>query len=934
MILDIAADLLNENFSINEAADAVARQGVARWLKNDFPYIKFGKNPEDIETDENDNQLMNADGTPLNRTNIQSIFDKANFEFGHPLNAGLEHRMKFTEKYLPGAVRIAFTDCGWMTPNENKRMMTNLKNIYAALFFNWWDGCEYTWVDTGSAETSHWEARNPSYKGLIVGATEAESADFNGMSYKELYAKFKDLIPGAIERLAQQSRGAEEPEEAPAPVIRNNTPYKIEYIPDFETSKTWKKYTNQVQAGSAGCTWCITSSRSFWNDYGLGNRNFAYFCWKAPSLDALKEMNIMDSQPGHYYSFCARDASSDEINNAPMNEYGLSLIAVMVYDDGSGEPRFRQATSRYNHYAPDGEWHNGMYGDNLVPQDSDEGYNKILRILEMDDAEFKRTFKLPNSSGVTHDDIMEKIKTAREQHNLAKLFDDLVPKTRYSNRNGLIIRDHNQDNFIRSDGTLLSNTWFTDVSPVISQNDSFVLLQVKRNNKYNIVTPEGRYLLEQDVYGINYSDNRNYAQIRVKPNLYNVINLNTGLMLLKKPVSFVLLQDNYTKGIFIKNTLDEPYKLINLAGKVIYETSNPQETIVNGIKDTYSTKSPIGDGNKVNIKIVNASNGKIIWRKSNVDSEHNYIFAFENAYYINIPSKSLDLISYTGKVILHYDGPHEDIKYDPQSYIHSLKTDYIKIYDYNTSSGRIFNVKTGEEIKLATTEFNIKNITYIDNDIMLGEYNRKFYKFKSSTGELLSETDYFDHYSGAIYTVKENGEYKLINAVTDKVIKTSTQPFTIAYNTLHARHGAKYLIITVDRKYYIFDNNLDQVNEVDIPVNSSSVIFYIGYDCYAYESTDNNGRGRCNILGPNGRWLFKHPFSSFQGRYFNDNGIICIKAGNKDYFVNADGDVSRSVEALSESFVNEEEENLILESEETENKPDNDVVYLSSLFMN
>lgn len=911
-IIDIAASLLNENYYIVEAADAVARQGVTRWLKNEFPFIKYGKNPEDPETNEMGLTLP-ADENGNTRTNIQSIFDKANFEFGHPLNTGLEHKMKFTEKYLPGAVRIAFTDCGWMTDNENRNKLKNLKLIYAGLFFDWWDGCEFNWVE--DENNGHWVANNPGYKGLIVGATEAESADFNGLSYHELYNQFKDLIPIAKDRLAAQNSGrditAEEEQSPVEPAVVNNTPYHIEYIPDFATSKTWRPYTNQVKSSENGCTWCITHKESFWNDYSLGRNKYAYFCWKAPSKEALMEMNTMDDRPGHYYSFCSRDAEESKIDKAPLNEYGLSLISVMVRDDGEGQPEFVQATSRYNHYGPDGNWHGGLYGDNLVNQ-GDRGYNDILRILNMDDAEFKRSFALPNSGyNQDHSAIVEKINTYRENNKLSELIGQVTITGQYSN--GYIIKDKQSYNFLRTDGTLISNTWFNTIDAVTARYNNrqglshILYLIVRKGNLYNIISSDGKYLLDQFVINIYLNPIKTYATIEVKPGLFNIINLETGLILLKKPVTRLITQCSYGKGIIVQFKPDENYKIINLTGKVIGEliNSNNDCNILYTIRNTCLIERKIAENNYV-IQIININNNKVIWHKTSNGRLSNSAVYNDAAYYIAMPNNDKYIISYLGKVITVIpegrDCAFPDIK---------QTGDIIQVSISRESTTKFYNAN-GE--KLLEKSDNSK-VYYADKNgfVLIDNNSNKISKHKSN-GELVKTYEYISMpYPNEPYaTIKEEGIFKLIDFSVDKVLFESSTRISIYLLTkINSRSKDSYIVLITSTKFYIIDNDGNKFTEIDLNNTGNNGIAYLGYDCFGYYGYDANNNKFANIIGPNGKMLFKHNFTTFQVLYFSANGIISITAGNKNYYVNANGDVSRSVEALVESYFLEDDNILI-----------------------
>lgn len=89
--------------------------------------------------------------------------------------------------------------------------------------------------------------------------------------------------------------------------------YTIKMIETFTEAKEYGDYTS----------WCVTHDGSMWRNYTNNNHNQFYFCLKDGFEDTPKEVG----------------------NNCPLDEYGLSMIAVCVNPEGEMET----CTCRWNH---------------------------------------------------------------------------------------------------------------------------------------------------------------------------------------------------------------------------------------------------------------------------------------------------------------------------------------------------------------------------------------------------------------------------------------------------------------------------------------------------------------------------------------------------------------------------------------------------------
>ena len=128
--------------------------------------------------------------------------------------------------------------------------------------------------------------------------------NLNDMSYDEIAERFRPMYTQDAEKSRKESFGKER---------TVNTEYSIVRIPDFETASKYGDYT----------TWCVTHDDYAYDSYTSEGRGLFYFCLRKGFERVSKEVG----------------------EGCPLDEYGLSMIAVSVTDEG--EPN--TITCRWNH---------------------------------------------------------------------------------------------------------------------------------------------------------------------------------------------------------------------------------------------------------------------------------------------------------------------------------------------------------------------------------------------------------------------------------------------------------------------------------------------------------------------------------------------------------------------------------------------------------
>ena len=128
--------------------------------------------------------------------------------------------------------------------------------------------------------------------------------NLNGLSFKELDNRFSKAVKKNL---------LDDKEKIASGSYSRNSDYDIIRINDFEEAKKYGKYTS----------WCVTYSEKNYNTYTHDDFGVFYFCLK-------KGFENVPKRTGP---------------ECPLDDYGLSMIAVLVGDDGS----LWHCTCRWNH---------------------------------------------------------------------------------------------------------------------------------------------------------------------------------------------------------------------------------------------------------------------------------------------------------------------------------------------------------------------------------------------------------------------------------------------------------------------------------------------------------------------------------------------------------------------------------------------------------
>lgn len=211
-----------------------------------------------------------------------------------------------------------------------------------------------------------------------------------------------------------------------------NTSYRIVKINDFEEASEYGKYT----------PWCVTHKIKAFNDYTNNGICVFYFCLK-DGFESIPE------KIGE---------------NCPLDEYGLSMIAVCVDENGE----CKTVTCRWNH--------NNGGNDNVM---STEELSRLLGV------NFYEVFK----PSTVFKEKLEKALSLAKKGDLSG-FDTIYS----SNKNGIaVVKLNNKCNLIDTNGNLLSQLWF-DIMFDFNEH-GFAIVEL--NKKWNLIDVNGKLVSKQ-----------------------------------------------------------------------------------------------------------------------------------------------------------------------------------------------------------------------------------------------------------------------------------------------------------------------------------------------------------------------------------------------------------------------------------------------------
>ena len=347
-----------------------------------------------------------------------------------------------------------------------------------------------------------------------------------------------------------------------------NTSYNIVKINNFKEASEYGKYTS----------WCVAHGEQAFKNYTSNGICVFYFCLK----------DGFENVPEKIGEGC------------PLDEYGLSMIAVCVDENGE----CKTITCRWNH--------NNGGNDNIM---STEELSRLLGV------NFYEVFK----PSTLFKEKLEKALSLAKKGDFSG-FDNIDN----FDKNGLAkVELNDKRNFIDTNCNLLSKQWFDEIENF--DRNGFAI--VKLNNKYNFIDVNGKLVSQQWFDNIHDFDENGIAIVELN-NKYNFIDVN-GKLVSQQWFDYVCKFDENSIAIV---KLNDKWNLIDTNGNFL------SQQWFDWISNFENGFSRIELNNKWNFI---DTNGKLI-----SEQWFDYIYNFnKNGFAIVELKNKLNLIDTNGKLL-------------------------------------------------------------------------------------------------------------------------------------------------------------------------------------------------------------------------------------------------------------------------------------------
>ena len=278
-----------------------------------------------------------------------------------------------------------------------------------------------------------------------------------------------------------------------------NTSYNIVKINTFKEASEYGKYT----------PWCVTHEIKAFNDYTNNGICVFYFCLK-DGFESIPE------KIGE---------------NCPLDEYGLSMIAVCVDENG----KCKTVTCRWNH---DNGGNDNVMSTEELSRLLGVNFYEVFKPSSVFKEKLEKALSLAKKgdfSGFDNIDNFDKNGLAKvelnDKCNLIDVNCNFLSKQWFNyitdfDENGIAqVSLNHKWNLIDINGNLLSKQWFD----YIYSFDKNGIAKVYLNHKWNLIDTNCKLVSQQWFYYVSNFDENGIAKVMLN-NKYNFIDVNGNLL--------------------------------------------------------------------------------------------------------------------------------------------------------------------------------------------------------------------------------------------------------------------------------------------------------------------------------------------------------------------------------------------------------------------
>ena len=427
--------------------------------------------------------------------------------------------------------------------------------------------------------------------------------NLNGMSADDLINRFADVRVGELSKRKELMGGKQ---------YRKNNNYTIVPINSYEEATKYAKYNE----------WCVTYSEEMFDDKTCHGAGRFYFCLRNGFENVPKKVGP----------------------NAPLDEYGLSMIAVSITMEG--EPN--SITCRWNH---DNGGSDSVMDDEQLSELLGVNFYNVFKPYTREELHAKGVILFDEvqpmlDNGVSPTDIFELVGDFNDGYAMVKL----NRKWNFINRNNKLLSDtwfdwveffyngyaqvrlNNKWNLIKQNGKVVSDTWFDRVG---NFNNGYA--NVKLNDKWNLIDKNGKVV--SDTW-FDRVGNCNYGWAKVRLNSkWNLLKTNGKLL---SDTWFDEVKDFYNGYAAVQ--LGDKWNFVDTNGKLI---SNTWFDRVGNFNDGCANVKLNGKWYLIN------QNGKVV-----SDTWYDWVDYFHNGYAKVRLNNKWNFVDKNGKLIsnMWFDG--------------------------------------------------------------------------------------------------------------------------------------------------------------------------------------------------------------------------------------------------------------------------------------